>query len=118
MKKLFLAFALIASCFALTTPVSAAGGGERNYVRFYNYSDYEVVRIYAVVNDRSSWGNNLMSGYVMRYNQYFDIETYHRDYYDLRIETRGGATCTVQNVWMGNSKVFVFDGNRCYVRNW
>jgi hypothetical protein len=26
MKKLFLAFALIASCFALTTPVAAASG--------------------------------------------------------------------------------------------
>jgi hypothetical protein len=120
MKKLFLAFALIASCFAWITPISAADGGksyESHYVRVVNYSDYEIVRIHAVVSSRSSWGDNLMSG-VIRYNQYFDIETYYRNYYDFRIETRGGTTCTVKNVWMGTSKVFVFNNSGCYIRNW
>lgn len=113
MKKLFLALALLTACFAFVP----AAEGERNYVRFYNYSDYEVVRIHATFSDSENWGRNLMSGYVMRYNQYFDINTNYRDYYDLRVETRGGLTCTVKNVWMDSSKVFVFDGNRCYVRS-
>ena len=117
MKKLFLAFVLIASCFALTTPVSAAGS-EKNYVRFYNYSDYTVVKVYASRSDNGYWGNNLMSGYVMGYNQYFDVVTNYRDYYDLRIEIRGGATCTVKDVWISTDKVFIFDGENCYVKNW
>jgi len=118
MKKLVLAFALIVVSFAFVPVTVSAASRDKNYVRFVNYSGYDVVVIYAAFSDERNWGRNLMNGYVMRYNQYYDIYTNYRDYYDFKIVTKGGSTCTVRDVWMDSDMKFIFDGDRCYVQRW